>query len=58
MATEKRLNVVRVRLDDATLEAIKAEAARQRRPAANLMAAVLADFAEQLGRGEPEEKLR
>jgi hypothetical protein len=41
----KRLNTVQIRLDDETNETLKAEAERQHRPLANLIAAILADHA-------------
>jgi hypothetical protein len=41
----KRLNTVQIRLDDETNQTLKAEAERQRRPLANLIAAILADHA-------------
>ena len=43
--TPKRLHVVNVRLDDETLAILRAEAEEQHRPLANLLAAILKDYA-------------
>lgn len=44
----KRLHVVQIRLDDETLEIMRAEAERQHRAMANLISAVIKDWAEAL----------
>lgn len=44
----KRLHVVNIRLDDETLAVLRAEAERQHRPVANLISAVVKDFATSL----------
>jgi hypothetical protein len=49
----KRLNTVQIRLDDETISTLRAEAERQHRPLANLIAAILADHAVKLRRDAP-----
>lgn len=52
----KRLHVVQIRLDDETLATMREEAERQHRAMANLISAVVKDYALTLKAGRDEDR--